>query len=144
MVSPWLAVSLSMLLVSSKLSVLYRWVCFEGWDWFVLRDHVRVTTAFAKNISDDLVVTRGLWLVIYQKIPIRLFGFFRVSGHECCTIFIKHSFCNDANLFPVTRTSEKNHVFCISANVCVKFPFGKHILQQKDDTRIMVPSLREQ
>jgi hypothetical protein len=44
-------------------------------------------------------------------------------------------------LFPITRTSEESEILGISANICIKFSLGKHVLEQKDNTRVSMTTL---
>ena len=90
--------------------------------------YVRVTLTLTEHLRDNLFLTGGFGVIVDQHIPIRLCGDFSIHRHEIGSIFCKHPFGYNVNLLSITGASKQDHILCISANICVEFSFGKHVL----------------
>ena len=99
---------------------------FDCFDRFRGAVNSRISTTRAENIwkCQSILATS----IVNEDITKCSVRFLKISWHESRAIFVKHSFCNDTDLFSIARTSEKSHVLSIPADVRVKFSLWKHFL----------------
>ena len=117
---------------------LHRFLWFQGFvdGW--------VNSTRAKDVAQNLPISRRVWTVVNENVTVRLLSFSVEGCHESLTVLVKNVFRNNANLFPVTRAAEKGHTLSITTDIGVKFSLWKHILKQKYDTGFPMASLSEE